>query len=339
MNINIHKYSLALVTTFESKKNSSAVAREIGVHQSTTSRFLDKINLDDIKLEPMVKCLFGNKKLTFIIDESVLIRLYSESTEGISSMVDHSTKSFANGCKIVLGGLTDGSFFLPIYVEQWIAQFILGNAYQKMIDIAKKLILKVMSLNLNIEAVVMDGLYFSKEFLHWLYEKKINFVIKAKTTTSVYFKGNKMQLKNCSALRLNSNQNAKTIAADWDGKQWNFTAVRRNGKRGPKTIYLISNFVAKSKKYAKIYNSRWTIEKCFRSAKQSFGLKSSCSQFAHIYLNHIKCVFYAYALMQFVMKKFKLKSTEEAIRKTQALKKRYGFKETAAKISFVENYA
>jgi Transposase DDE domain len=337
--MNIQKYSVALVTSLGSSKNSSAVAREIGVDQSTASRFLQIVGFDETEFKPMIARLFGNKSLNFVVDDSVISRRYAKDTEGTSSMVDQSTKTFTNGCKIVVGGLTDGKFFLPICFEQWIAQFILGDAYRKTTDIAKSLISKLLDLTINVKCFVMDGLYFSEEFIQWLHNKNLKFVIKAKTTTSVLYKGEKIQLKNCKDLRLNSNQSAKTIVAEWAGKMWYFTAVRRSGKRGPKIIYLISNFKTKSKMYAKIYNSRWTIEKCFRTTKQSLGLTDSFSQYARTYLGHIKCVFFAFALMQLLMKKFRLNSTEDAIRKAQALKNMYGFHESVLQISLLENYA
>lgn len=94
-----------------------------------------------------------------------------------------------------------------------------------------------------------------------------------------------------------------------------------------------------SKLYAKVYDSRWKIEKFFRTGKQFLGLKNSFSLEAKIYLNHIKCVFFSYCLLQLLMKKFKLDSIEEAIRKAQALKCKYNFAQIVDKISFLENYA
>lgn len=325
--MNIQEYSVAAIT-IKGTTNPSTIAKEIGVHQTTTSRFLDKISPDDINLMLMVKNLFGKKPLTLIVDEVTVDRRYSQETEGTSSMVDPSTKTFTNGYKVVVMGLTDGKYFLPLDCEQWIAEAIMKDAYRKVTDIAKILIKKVLDLGLNIRNCVMDGLYSSIEFVLWLNELGANFTMKIKTTTSVLFNGEKMQLKNCKALQLNGNQTAKTIIAEWAGKMWYFTAVLRAGKRGPKLIYLISNFEAKSKKYKKLYNSRWIIEKFFRTTKQSLGLKNSSSRFAHIYLAHIKCVFFAYTILQLLMKKFKLNSTEEAIRKTQDLKNKWGFRKT-----------
>jgi hypothetical protein len=336
--MNIQEYSIAAITTLGSI-NPSTIAKEIGVHQTTTSRFLQKTDFKEINIEQTANRLFGKKNLVVVIDEFVASRRYAENTEGTSSMIDPATKTFTNGYKVVTSGLTDGKLFIPFDFGQWIAKFILGDVYKKITDIAKNLILKILNSSLNIKHFVMDGLYFAKEFMDWLCEQNVNFVIKAKTTTSVLYKGEKTQLQHCKSLKLNSNQTAKTIMAEWNGKLWYFTAVQRSGKHGPKIIYLISNFKTKSKKYKKLYNSRWVIEKCFRTTKQYLGLKGSSSQFAHTYLAHIKCVFFAYTLLQFCMKKFKLRSAEEAIRKIQAWKNRHGFQETVNQVKLLENHA
>jgi hypothetical protein len=337
--MNIQEYSVAVATSLESKKNTSAIAREAGVSQSTASRFLKQIDLNDQDFVPLVLSIFGKKKLCLIIDDGTISKRYSEEIEGVSSMVDQSTKTFTNGYKIVAAGLTDGKYFLPIALEHWVAEFIMGEDYLKVTELAEKLILRVLELGLLISYFVMDGLYFSDEFIKFLNKKKLKFVMKAKTTTSVIYNGQKMQLQNCKDLQLNSNQSQKKIVAEWNGKKRYFIAVKRSGKSGPTVIYLTANFKAKSKVYAKIYDSRWKIEKFFRTAKQSLGLKHSLSLEAKIYLNHIKCVFFAYCLLQLVMKKFKLSSIEDAIRKAQALKYKYGFDETVQKISLLENYA
>lgn len=337
--MNIQVYSVALATSLESSKNSTAMAREIGVHQSTTSRFLKALELNDRDFVPLVQHIFGKKKLDLVIDDGTISRRYSQEVEGTSSMIDQSTKSFTIGCKIVVGGLTDGKYFLPITMEQWIAEFILGNNYLTMAQLAEKVVLRVLELGISVAHYVMDGLYFSAKFIRCLYAKKLPFLIKAKTTTSVVHKGQTMQLQECKDLRLNSNQNQKKIIAEWDGQLWYFIAIRRTGKRGTKIIYLIANFNTKARIYAKIYDSRWNIEKFFRTGKQYLGLKNSFSTDATIYLNHIKCVFFSYCLLQILMKKLRLDCIEDAIRKAQALKNKAGFLKTVDRFSLLVQYA
>jgi Transposase DDE domain len=337
--MNIQEYSVATLVAFEKNKNSSAIAREIGESQSNASRFLKQLNFDAVDLVPAINAIFGSRKLTAVIDDTTISKRYAQEIEGTSSMVDHATKTFTNGYKIVAAGLTDGTFFAPIDLEQWVAEFILRGAYLKKTSLVEKIVLRLLELKINIDKFVLDGLYFSKDMMDFFDSKKLDFVIKAKTTTSVIYNGEKMQLKDCPDLRLNSNQSQKKIVAEWNGKKYYFIAVKRTGKRGEKTIYLVANFKTKSRIYARIYKSRWTIEKCFRTCKQFLGLNSSLSQYANIYLNHIKCVFFAYTITQFIMKKFRLDSAEAAIKKAQSLKTKHDFSHIVQQISLLVNYA
>lgn len=337
--MNIQKYSIALFTNYERNKTTTAISREIGTSQSTLSRFLSRVSINSYKFTSHIKNLFSNKSVNLIIDDFVLNRRYSNQTEGTSTMIDQSTKSFTQGIKIIGAGLTDGKFFLPIDLEQWIAQFIAKDNYLKKTELAQKIIIKISQLNINIKHFVLDGLYFSAKFITFLDDHNLKFVIKAKTTTSVIYKGQKIKLKDCSDLRLNCNQNQKKIKAKWAGKEWYFIAIRRTGKHGQKIIYLIANFEAKSKIYNKSYSSRWVIEKFIRTSKQSLGLNASKSQQSKIYLNHIRCVFFSYIILQLIMKKFHLRSAEDAIRWAQALKFKYPFDHIVDLISLFVNHA
>ena len=58
--MNIQGYSVALGATMESKKNPSAVAREIGVNESTASRFLSKLNVNDCDFVSFVQREIGS---------------------------------------------------------------------------------------------------------------------------------------------------------------------------------------------------------------------------------------------------------------------------------------
>jgi len=337
--MNIQKYSVALLTSFERNKTTSAVSKEANVSQSEGSRFLSKLEVSSSNFISNVKSLFGNKPINMVIDDANLCKRYALNTEAVSQIKDQSTKTFANGITILIGGLTDSKYFLPISLEHWIAEFIMQKAYLKKVTLAIQMIEKVITLGLNIEHFVLDGLYFAEKFLNFLDSKKLKFVIKAKTTTSVIHNGQKIQLKDCRDLRLNSNQNCKKIQAEWCGKMWYFIAMRRTGKHGNKIVYLVANFYAKSKTYVKIYESRWPVEKLIRTCKQKLGLNGSQSQLAKNYLNHIKCVFFAYGILQLIMKKFKLRSAEEALTKVQALKWRYHFDEIVDQISLFTKFA
>jgi hypothetical protein len=337
--MNVHEFSVAILTTNENKKTPTAIAREAGRSQSTGSRLLTGLSTASPDFISTVKIFYGNKPINFATDDFCVSRRYAKNTEAVSSMKDPSTKTFTTGTSLVAGGFTDGTYFIPVDFEHWITEFIMKDQYLTKPQLAMKIVQRMINSGINIKHFVYDGLYFNQEFIEFLDDKNVDFVMKAKTTTSVNYKNKQIQLRNCPELRLNDNQNCKKIRAWWNDRLWYFIALRRSGKHGEKIIYLIANFYAKTKIYGQTYDSRWTVEKFIRTGKQSLGLSSSQSKYANTYLNHFRCVFWAYTLLQFIMKKFKLKSAEDALRKVQALKSRLSFNQIVDSISLMVTYA
>lgn len=337
--MNIQEYSIALLTSFERNKNTSAVARELGESQSTLSRHLKNFNIDISTFKPLIKHVFGKKGLIFGCDDTTITKRYANLIEGTASMFDQATKTFANCYSILAGCLTDGKHLLPIEAKQWVPKSIMQDEYLTKAQVAEKLVTIILSYGLNIQYFVFDGLYSTITFMNFLNDQYCKFVMKIRNTTVVEFNGELVRLSECQALRLNSNQSQKTIYAKWKGKFWYFTAVRRSGKHGPKIIYLVANFKTKARIYVRIYDSRWGVEKLFRTGKQSLGISASSSRFSNVYLNHIKCVFVAYGFLQVIQKKFRLGSAEDAIRKIQSLKLKRRSSYNRLKQSFLEIYA
>jgi hypothetical protein len=337
--MNHSNYSKAILTVTEKKKSTSAISRELDKNQSTVSRALKEFDLSATNFKPMIHEIFGNAELTAIGDDTSIDKRHAKEMEGTSSMIDQSTKTFANSYKIIAFGLTDGKIFLPIDLEQWVSKDIMGTGYLTKIKLAKKLVSTIVNLGIKIKNYVFDGLYCSEEFINYLNDLNHKFVIKARNSLVVKIDGKSVKLSQCTELKLKSHQNQRTIQALWHGKLWYFTAIKRWGKHGEKTIYLISNFKAKPITYRKIYDSRWTIEKFFRTAKQFLGLKDSSSRIASVYTNHIKCVFFSYGLLLIILKHFRLKSPEEALRKVQAQKLTFGNIKMPFLDSFLESYA
>lgn len=135
--MNIQEYSVAVGTSLESTKSTSAIAREIGTSQSSASRFLKELNVDETDFVPLVQSMFGSKKVNLVIDDGTISKRYSKEIEGVSSMIDQSTKTFTYGYKLVTAGLTDGEYFLPIALEQWIAEFIMEDDYLNITQLAE----------------------------------------------------------------------------------------------------------------------------------------------------------------------------------------------------------
>lgn len=337
--MNIQEYSLALISTSGSQKTPNNIANEMGVSQSTVSRFLNsEININQSLIEE-ARQFYRNKKVDLIVDDTTVSRRHSRFVEGVSTIIDQTTKSFAKGYKIITAGLTDGRSFMPIIIDQLIPKELSEGLHLSLIKVTQDLILKIIKLNFNIQTYLFDGLFFSDEFVCFLNKLKLSFIMKAKTTTKFLLQDKFVQARNCPALRLNSNQSAKKTVASWNGTNFHFVAVHRTGKHGAMVIYLISNVAMKSKQYAKLYGYRWKIEKFHRTVKQSLGFGKCFSTKSEVYMNHIKAASLAYCKLQKLINKFKLNSAEEAIRYIQAKKNILHNSEKYDPVSFSKIYA
>src|SRR5215204_2615526 len=85
-------------------------------------------------------------------------------------------------------------------------------------------------------------------------------------------------------------------------------------------VFLVSNFLASSKEYVRIYKLRWGIEMFHRTAKQSLGLKDCQSTNLDMQKVRIYNLFYLYAFLQHHKKLQKASSVESVIRSLQVLK-------------------
>ena len=135
----------------------------------------------------------------------------------------------------------------------------------------------------------------------------------------VCFKGKKISLKNLATqkrIRPIGRQMARTITVKWHEMYLEVTIVRRIDKHGYETIvFQVATYKTLPRNHVAHYKKRWAIEKMFRSMKQHLGLQECFSQSLQTQYNHVTSVFLAYALAQLEMKKYRLKTPEDAFRR------------------------
>jgi hypothetical protein len=85
-------------------------------------------------------------------------------------------------------------------------------------------------------------------------------------------------------------------------------------------VYQAATYKAKPSEHVRAYKIRWTIEKLFRTSKQSLGLQDCISTSLEVQLNHVTSVLLAYSLLQLECKVQRFSSPEEAIRSLRAKK-------------------
>jgi len=131
----------------------------------------------------------------------------------------------------------------------------------------------------------------------------------------------KMQLQLQPCLKLLRNSRNSKVLAFIDNDSFYFSCNKRKNKKNEySTVYLVSNMNMKSKDYLKLYEGRWCIEVMFRTMKQSLGLQDCQSRSVEKQEKHFEAVFLAYAILQNIKFKNKLKNAEVAERYLLAAK-------------------
>lgn len=312
-------YPTALLLSIQKRKTFEALSRDIDSSGDSISRLVEHCAATSQDLIKIVKTMLKGKRLFLIIDDTLILKIYSKVIQGTSDNYDSSDgKTYRSLCSIV-ALITDGETAIPIDQSLWISKEFNENAYAKKWEIAQKLIEKITK-QLSIYMLLADGLYAILEFLKWLISQGIKFEMRFHANRVIVDKNFKGQIKQNPKFKMSGRRPKRTIRSTWYGIEFHFTAVRRVARNGHVTvIYQISNYKTSARQHAQFYGYRWNIEKFFRTAKQKLGLNDCQSRKQKLQENHLLNVFFAYALLQYERKKRKLKNVETAIKRLKRL--------------------
>lgn len=307
-------YPIALLLSMPSRKTFEALARSLGKSGSSMSRMVADCPATTDDLIKIVKKLLKGKRLYLIIDDTLILKLYSKIIPGACDNYDPSDhKTYRSLCAIV-AVITDGKIAIPIDKEIWISAEFAQDVYEKKWELAQGLIEKIRQ-ELPIYMLLADGLYAIFDFLKWLISKDIRFEMRFHSNRVINDKGIECQIRESRKFVMSGRRPKRTIRAEWKGIAFYFTALRRVTKTGTVTvIYQISNYKASAREHTQSYGYRWDIEKFFRTAKQKLGLNDCQSHKLELHENHMLNVFFIYALLQIERKKNNLKNVETAIK-------------------------
>ena len=261
-------YPIALLLSTERRMTFEALARTIQTSGDTIERALDRTARTFTDLVAIVKRLIKRKRLYLIIDDTLLLELYSKIIPGASDNHDSSDhQTYRSLCSIV-AVVTDGEITIPLDQLIWTSKEFASLAYQKKCDLAKILIEKITE-QLSIYMFLADGLYATTDMLKWLVDRGMRFEMRFHANRVIDDKGIRSQIKVNKRLKLSGKRPRRTVRARWYGFDYFFTAHRRVTKYGKVIIvYQISNYKASAAEHVYTYKYRWNIEKFFRTAKQ-----------------------------------------------------------------------
>ncbi len=312
-------YSIALLLSNENRKTFEELGRQVNWSGDTISRIVEHNAATAEELLQIARNLFGKKRLKLIIDDTLILKLYSKIIPGTSDNYDSSNgKCYRSLCSVV-AMLTDGHIAIPIDQAFWTELAFKPDGYQKKWEIAKQLITQIIK-KIDVHMVLADGLYAVVDFIKWLVLKDIRFEMRFHANRVVSDGECHGQIKYHRKLKLSGKRPMRTIKAQWYGLQLYFTSYRRVTKYGKViTTYQVSNLKCSTRKHVRAYECRWNIEKFFRTVKQKLGLNDCQSRKQPLQEKHILNVFFTYALLQYERKKKRLKNVESAIKSMKSL--------------------
>ena len=307
-------------------KTFEQMGKLIGRSGDTVARLLQQRKITLNQSRSICKSMFQDKKKLFLlIDDTLIRKIHSKFIEGAWWLFDSKIGRRVMAYRLMICAISDGKFVIPIDCAYlFVKEFtnIIDQKVPTKDNIAKAFIKTAFTLFPKDKlTIVVDGLYSTVKFLKWCSSQKIRVEARMHSNRVVLFKGKKVKIKeliNRKGLRPKGRQMARTISIVWYNIDLELTIVRRIDKNGDESfVFQVATYKDLPRNHVKNYKKRWAIEKLIRTTKQKCGLQSCQSRSFETQHNHVASVFLAYALAQVVMKKHKLKTPEQAIRRLE----------------------
>ncbi len=300
-----YSYMMALLLTVE-RKNCSSMSRATQISRVLLYNFLK--NADDNTGLMKQYLVDEARELTKKDDSTVLIVDFTQLQKPYAYRIENLSYD-RNGCSgRIEKGLSLGAIVLagknmtiPLDFCIWKQKkYCEEGKYKTKNELAKDLIREIVSKDIKFKYASFDGAFASEDFLKFLDELEIKFVMKIQANRVIVTKdGSRNQIRKTSTLQLLRNERAKSIKASYKGLSLDFVAHKRRCKDNEwETVYLVGNMNISAKEYVKCYVSRSAVEKMFRTIKQSLGVAQCQVLSGQKQRSHIFATFMAYVFLE-----------------------------------------
>jgi SRSO17 transposase len=306
------------------KKSFENLAGTIHKSGKAVSRWLQPSTFSLGYAQHLCQSMFrGEKKLLCIIDDTLIKKIYSEEMQGAGMFYDSKVGKQIMAYKLIICLISDGKFAIPIECAYLFSKELLDlipEKFQSKEDIAKTFIQVAIKLFSKAKIIVVaDGLYATVSLLKWCYDNGIAAEMRMHSNRVITFKEEKVSLRKLATrkgIRPKGRKMARTVSALWHDMELEFSIVRRIDKKGIESIvFQVATYKAIPHEHVANYKKRWAIEKMIRTSKQHLGLQDCYSKSLQTQHNHVASVLVSYALVQLDMKRYRLKTPEQAIRR------------------------
>lgn len=268
------------------------------------------------------------RRLTFIVDDTLISRSYSKKTELLAKVYDHDKHEYLTGYRGLTLGWSDGNTFLPVNFalmstkksqnmigskpittdERYIAGKRRQQAQRKMNDVTVELINQALKLGVEAKYVLFDSWFTSPRMFWILKQLGLDGLGMIKKSSKIYYvyrkrhydiKGLYNRLAASKILKKNNYLYSSIVTAQYQGHSYPLKVVFVS-KRGSKSNYLVlatTQIKLQPEEIIQLYGHRWQIETYFKASKQYLALDKSQIQSYDGQCGYIAAVAITYDLL------------------------------------------
>ena len=299
-----------------SKKTAKKIAEACPdeKHSSALSRILTEAKFEKESFEKRylkkIRFLFGNFAIYLLFDDTI-VEHNGEFVEETQQHFDHNKNGYVRGHQFFTAILYTPFLQLPLFPELY------SKNTDSKIEMANKLISKLINANIRINTVLFDSWYSDKNLIRTCLNASIRVICAIKTNRKIrYFKA-----RNYKSLSLISQQTKFQKLHEYKVEDkiydiWSknvylnklplmrlvISHERIDGKLSDRVIHLISTDLKDTdEKILQTYKIRWRIETYHRDIKQNLGFAKAFFRKKEGIVRHAIFVAIAYAVMSLFM--------------------------------------
>jgi hypothetical protein len=295
----------------ERRQTQSRIARLIGhvSHDALNRLASDLMPLYDQMVIGLLLSLEALSPGYLILDDVLIPKPFAKYLCGAYPSYDHAQKRHVTGQRLVVLIWSNGVFCIPVAFVCWHhRQFV--THYRTKNELARILVYWAVRHHLPCTYLTFDNWYASKQNLRFFTGLGLTFVTKLRRNARVTFPSASGTVPVSWYPRIKGHYYGALAAyvmqftVKYPGYGTGRLAVvthDRHAESG-RTKYLFTNAMTLTNREVVLrYRNRWTSECVFRACKQSFGLGACQASRMPQVLLHIRMVFLAYTLTQFLV--------------------------------------
>jgi hypothetical protein len=295
----------------DTKQTQSRIARVIGhvSHDALNRLASDLKPLYDQVVIGLLLILEALSPGYLILDDVLIPKPFAKYMCGAYPSYDHAQKRHVTGQRLVVLIWSNGVFCIPVAFACWHhRQFV--THYRTKNELARMLVYWAIRHHIPCTYLTFDNWYASKQNLRFFARLRLTFVTKLRHNAKVIGTSGGSKLPVSRFARVKGHYYGAVDAyimqftVRYPGYGTGRLAVVTHDTHAEsgRTKYLFTNALTLTNREVLLrYRSRWAIECFFRTCKQSFGLNACQAWMMAQVLLHIRLVFVAYTLTQFLV--------------------------------------